>query len=248
MQRKEEKSCASSASSSSQGSTADPRWDTPFNRATNRLKGRAKSLPPTSSGRVSGYGTYEKVGNFRKEDPEAKKERKAAAAAAAAAASGKRELEELREQMPRMIAEQVQEKMRELIPEELWQGLAAWNAGGRRGPLVVPSFSGSNSIQHVSPDVVTPEAANVVAQPAVTPVPPPAANTNAQPVVADLVTPPTAQPVAPVPPPATTKAQPTVLRKASRQENDTGGVSTLAELAAISKVMTPANTFHFLCL
>lgn len=243
MQRAEEKSCASSASSSSQGSTADPRWDTPFNRATNRIKGRAKSLPPTSSGRVSGYGTYEKVGNFRKEDPEAKKERKAAAAAA----SGKREVEVLREQMPRMIAEQVQEKIRELMPDELWQGLAAWNAGGRRGPLVVPSFSGSNSIQHVSPDVVTPETANV-AQPAVTPVPPPAANTNAQPVVADLVTPPTAQPVAPVPPPAaTTKAQPTVLRKASRRENDTG-VSTLAELAAISKVMTPANTFHFLCL
>jgi hypothetical protein len=245
MQRKEEKSCASSASSSSQGSTADPRFDTPFNRATNRLKGRAKSLPPTSSGRVSGYGTYEKVGNFRKEDPEAKKERKAAAAAAEAA-SGKRELEELREQMPRMIAEQVQEKMRELLPEELWQGLAAWNAGGRRGPLVVPSFSGSNSIQHVSPDVVTPEAANIATpQPAVTPVPPPVANTNAQPVVADLVTPPTAQPV---PPPATTKAQPTVLRKASRLENDTGDVSTLAELAAISKVMTLANTFHFLCL
>ena len=119
---------------------------------------------------------------------------------------------------------------------------------------MVPSISGSNSIQHVSPDVVTPDTANVEeAQPAAAPVPPPAvANMTAHPEVA-LVTPPpadanTEQPIAPVPPPATAKAQPMVLRrKASRRENDTG-VSTLAELNAISKVMTPASTFHFLCL
>jgi hypothetical protein len=105
----------------------------------------------------------------------------------------------------------------------------------------------------VSPDVVTPDTANVEAQPAAAPVPPPTgANTNAHLEVA-LVTPPpadanTKQSVAPVPPPTTTKAQPTVLRhKESRWENDTS-VSTLAELNAISKVMTPANTFHFLCL
>jgi hypothetical protein len=102
--------------------------------------------------------------------------------------------------------------------------------------------------------VVTPDTANVEeAQPAAASEPPPtAANMNAHPEVA-LVTPPpadanTEQPIAPVPPPATAKAQPTVLRrKASRQENDTG-VLTLAELNAISKVMTPASTFHFLCL
>jgi hypothetical protein len=118
---------------------------------------------------------------------------------------------------------------------------------------VVPSISGSNSIQHVSPDVVTPDAANIEAQSAAVPVPPRAAtNMNAHPEVA-LVTPPSAdanteQPIAPVPPPATAKAQPTVLhRKASRWENDIG-VSTLAELNAISKVMTLASTFHFLCL
>jgi hypothetical protein len=75
---------------------------------------------------------------------------------------------------------------------------------------------------------------------------------NAHPEVA-LVTPPpananTEQPIAPVPPPARAKAQLTVLRrKASQRENDTS-VSTLAELNAISKVMTPANIFHFLCL
>ena len=110
---------------------------------------------------------------------------------------------------------------------------------------MVPSISGSNSIQHV---------ANVEAQPAAAHVPPPAgANTDAHPEVA-LVTPPPAddnieEPVAPVPPPATTKAQPLrhPRRPQPRRENDTG-VTTLAELNAISKVMTPANTFHFLCL
>jgi hypothetical protein len=118
---------------------------------------------------------------------------------------------------------------------------------------VVPSIFGNNSIQHVSPDVVTPDTANVEAQPAAALVPHPAgANTNAHLEVA-LVTPPPAdanieQAVAPVPPPATAKAQPMVLRrKVSRRENDTG-VLTLAELNTISKVMTPASTFHFLCL
>jgi hypothetical protein len=213
----------------------------------NVIKGRAKSLPLTSAGRVAGNGTYDKVGNFKKEDREAKKGRKAAAAA-----SERREVEKLQEQMPDLIAEQVQQKLREIIPDELWEGLAAWNAAGRRGPLVVPSISGNNSIQHVSPDVVTPDTANVKeAQPAAAPVPPPAAaNTNAHPEVV-LVTPPPAdtnieQPIAPVPPPATAKAQPTVLHhKASRWENDTG-VSTLAELNAISKVLLrPAHFISF---
>jgi hypothetical protein len=74
------------------------------------IKGRAKSLPPTSAGRVAGYGTYDKVGDFKKEDREAKKERKAmaAVAAAVAAASERREVEKLRKQMPDLIAEQVQ--------------------------------------------------------------------------------------------------------------------------------------------
>jgi hypothetical protein len=171
----------------------------------------------------------------------------------AATASERREVEKLQEQMPDLIAEQKQQKLREIIPDELWEGLAAWNAAGRRGPLVVPNISGSNSIQHVSPDVVTPDTAKVEAHSAAALVPPPAAaNTNANPEVA-LVTPPptdanTEQPIAPVPPPATANAQPTVLhRKASRRENDTS-VSTLAELNAISKVTTPASTFHFLFL
>ena len=77
-------------------------------------------MPPTSAGRVSGYGTYDKVGDFKKEDTEAKKARKAAAAAAAA--SEKRKVEKLREQMPGLIAEKVQQKIREIIPDEIWEG------------------------------------------------------------------------------------------------------------------------------
>ena len=116
---------------------------------------------------------------------------------------------------------------------------------------MVPSISGSNSIQHVSPNVVTPETANVEAQPAAAHVPPPAgANTNAHPVTPPPADANTEQPVAPVPPLATTKAQPprTVPRwPQPLRENDTG-ITTLAELNAICKVMTPANIFHFLCL
>jgi hydroxymethylpyrimidine/phosphomethylpyrimidine kinase len=76
---------------------------------------------------------YDKVGDFKKEDREAKKERKATAAAAVAAvtASERHEVEKLREQMPDLIAEQVQQKLREIIPDELWDGLAAWNAAGQ---------------------------------------------------------------------------------------------------------------------
>jgi hypothetical protein len=80
---------------------------------------------------MAGYGTYDKVGDFKKEDREANKERKAATAAAAAVASEKREVEKLWEQMLDLITEQVQQKLHKIIPDELWEGLAAWNAAGR---------------------------------------------------------------------------------------------------------------------
>jgi cell division protein FtsB len=87
------------------------------------IKRRAKSLPPTSAGRVAGYGTYDKVGDFKKDDSNAKKERNAAAAAAAT--SEKHEVENLREKISDLITEQVQQKLHEIIPDELWEGPAA---------------------------------------------------------------------------------------------------------------------------
>ena len=70
------------------------------------------------------------------------------------------------------------------------EGLAAWHAEGRQGPIHVPSFSGSNSTmnQNVSPDLTTPQP-NAAAQPPVdlvTMTPPAAKDTEPQPVAAVL--------------------------------------------------------------
>ena len=62
---------------------------------------------------------------------------------------------------PQLVAEKVEERIREIIPPGLMEGIAAWNAAGRVGPIQVPSMTGSNSAVDVSPDVVTqPAAAN----------------------------------------------------------------------------------------
>jgi hypothetical protein len=60
--------------SSSQGST-EP-WDTTFNRAMNAYKKRPTSEPPTSAGRVSGFGTSMKFREYYKEDPAKKRKEK----------------------------------------------------------------------------------------------------------------------------------------------------------------------------
>ena len=53
------------------------------------------------------------------------------------------------------------ERIRAIIPPGLMEGLAAWNAAGRVGPIQMPSMTGSNSrCNDVSPDVVTQPAAN----------------------------------------------------------------------------------------
>ena len=65
------KADAEAGGPSSQGST-EP-WDTTFNRATNVYKRRDKSLPPTSAGRVSGFGTSMKFINYYHSDADASK-------------------------------------------------------------------------------------------------------------------------------------------------------------------------------
>ncbi|KAK1680996.1 hypothetical protein QYE76_041844 [Lolium multiflorum] len=52
-----------------------------------------------------------------------------------------------------MMNKLLDEKIRQIIPPGLMEGLAAWNAGGQVGPIHVPSISGSNSSFHVSPTV-----------------------------------------------------------------------------------------------
>ena len=65
----------------------------------------------------------------------------------------------------------VDEKLRAILPPGLMEGLAAWNAGGRQGPIHVPSFAGCNSRNNLSPDLVTP-LPNTAAQPPLHLVPP----------------------------------------------------------------------------
>ncbi|KAK1612836.1 hypothetical protein QYE76_036509 [Lolium multiflorum] len=59
------------AGPSSQGST-EP-WDTPFNRAMNKYKERELDKPPTSGGRVSGFGTSMKLSEYYGSDAKTRK-------------------------------------------------------------------------------------------------------------------------------------------------------------------------------
>ena len=165
----QEKELNASEDLSSQDSAAEP-WDTVFNRATNTYKKREKKLPPKSAGRVSGFGTSMKFTEYYKEDAKKRRERKNQSAA-----KDKAEVEELKLKV-KTLEEKVdekamdkllEEKLRAIIPPGLMEGLAVWNAGGRQGPINVPSFSGSNSSINVnaSPDLVTPPATIAAAQP-----------------------------------------------------------------------------------
>ena len=75
------------AGPSSQEAQAGP-WDTTFNRVMNRFKGREKTQPPTSAGRVAGFGTSMKFIEYYSTDTEARKQRRK---------SGKAEVQELKE-------------------------------------------------------------------------------------------------------------------------------------------------------
>jgi hypothetical protein len=194
----------------------------------------------TSTGRVSGYGLSMKVGVHFKEDSKTRKERRSKVEEAQ-----RREIADLKAQvatLPTQMEEKFEARLRQVIPPQLWGGgLAAWNTAGGVGPIPVPSVSGSNSAQHVSPNMVTPPSypsadpfAGLIplavdtnnAQPApvpntnTQPQPPPQPNTNVQP-------PPPPQPNTNVqpPPPPQPNSQPMQPR-----------VSTLAELDALTKV------------
>ena len=108
-------------------------WDIPFNRAVNAYKNRNKFLPPTSAGRVSGFGTSMKFGEYYKDDIKKRRERKSQSSA-----KEKEKVEQLQKQVesiPDIVAQKVEERIRDIIPPELMEGLAAWNAAGRVGPI-----------------------------------------------------------------------------------------------------------------
>ena len=110
------------AGPSSQGST-EP-WDTPFNRAMNKYKERELDKPPTSGGRVSGFGTSMKLSEYYGSDAKTRKlERRSSA-------KDKSEVQELKkkvESLEKLVAEKpventemmnklLDEKIRQIIP------------------------------------------------------------------------------------------------------------------------------------
>ena len=128
------------AGPSSQGST-EP-WDTTFNRATNVYKKRDKSAPLTSAGYVSGFGTSMKFLQYYSTDAETKKERRRPSRDKAEVVELKKKVESLEQKVdPRTMDKLVEEKIRELLPPGLMEGLVAWNAAGRHGPIHVPSYA-----------------------------------------------------------------------------------------------------------
>ena len=192
-------------------------WDTPFNRAINVAKKRPKNKKMTSSGRVAGFGLSTKVGIHFKEDAETRKERRTKREEEQA-----RKIQHLEAQVAEMEAK-MEEKLRQMLPPQLWEGLAKWNAAGGVGPIPVPSVSGSNSHQHASPNMVTPPSNPLVH---------PLALVSPQPAAAAPNT--DVQPAAPAP---NTNAQPAPLLQDEREQELTQPrVSTLAELDALTQV------------
>jgi hypothetical protein len=157
------------AGPSSQEAQAGP-WDTTFNRAMNVFKGRDKSKPPTSAGRVTGFGTSMKFIEYYSTDTDKKKERRKPAKDRAEVLELRKKLETLEKEkvdstmVDKLVAEKVNEQLRTLLPPGLMEGLAAWNARGQQGPIHVPSFAGSTSSNNVSPVLVTPPVLPVVDQ------------------------------------------------------------------------------------
>ena len=71
-------------------------------------------MPPTSAGRVSGFGTSMKFGEYYKDEIKKRKERKSQSTA-----KEKEEVEELKKKVdsiPQLVAEKVEEKIHDIIP------------------------------------------------------------------------------------------------------------------------------------
>ena len=136
---------------------------------TNIYKDRDKSKAPTSAGRVSGLGTSMKFLEYynSSDTSETRTEKRRTVRA------GKIEVLELKNKLKTLekekvdtnmvnqlvdekVDEKLAEKLQAFLPPELMEGIAGWHAGGQKGPIHVPRFSGSNSTMNQSPEMVTP--------------------------------------------------------------------------------------------
>ena len=112
------------ADPSSQEPPAGP-WDTTFNRVMNVYKGRDKSKPPTSAGRVTGFGTAMKFTEYYSTDTENKKERRKPAKDRAEVLELRKKLDALEAEkvdssvVDKLVAEKVDEMLRALLPPAL---------------------------------------------------------------------------------------------------------------------------------
>ena len=98
-----EKELEKSTGPSSEGSTE--RWNTPFNRATNAYKKRPLEKPPTSAGRMSGFGLNMKVAEYYASDAKSsKRERRTMS-------KDKAEVQELKQQLASLEKKIETEKM-----------------------------------------------------------------------------------------------------------------------------------------
>ena len=150
-------------SSSSQGSTPVTKWDTTFNRAMNQVKNVEAQAPPSSAGRVPGFGGISWSEYY------GKKGKKAESAEV-------KQLREKVEQFPQLLQDtvkeavaavqiqfqsqvqtEVNEKLNTILPAYLEQ-YTKWKKGGKRGPRPIPNITSSQS-DNAAPEVlVTPPA------------------------------------------------------------------------------------------
>ena len=103
-------------------------------------------MPPTSAGCVSGFGRSMKFINYYHSDADTKKERRRPSKDKAEVVELRKKVETLENQKVDSTTVQrlVDEKLRSFLPPGLMEGLVAWNAAGRQGPIYVPSVSGRN--------------------------------------------------------------------------------------------------------
>ena len=100
--------------------------------------------PPTSAGRVSGFGCNMKVAEYYSSEHSAgntRKERRTASKDKAEVLELRAKVQSLEQEkvdlptVNKRVNELVEEKLREFIPPGLLEGIAAWNAKGQKGPI-----------------------------------------------------------------------------------------------------------------
>ena len=94
------------------------------NRATNAYKGRDKSMPPTSAGRVSGFGTSMKFINYYHLEAHMKKERRKPSKDKAEVLELRKKVETLENQKvdSTTVERLVDERLKSIFPLGWWRG------------------------------------------------------------------------------------------------------------------------------